>query len=65
MAQLGSAVGLGPTGRRFESSCPDHALKLQANILVLAVPPGYPLGSRSIREGEIRLLLCVPKGFSR
>jgi hypothetical protein len=28
MAQSGSASGLGPEGRRFESCCPDHFQKI-------------------------------------
>ena len=31
MAQLGSAPGLGPGGRRFESYCSDHIFKDDIN----------------------------------
>ena len=34
MAQLGSAPGLGPGGRRFESYCSDHIIDFNKNIFL-------------------------------
>ncbi len=45
VAQLGSAPGLGPGGRRFESCHPDHFIIKHGELAQLArVLGSYPIG---------------------